>query len=160
MRFSRRTLLKAGAVCAAGSVLPISLEAAEISRSLPRNLRDFSFETFRLRSGETFTVAHQGRKSALELIEVRNLLANDRPNTNRGECFSLLFRGSPEISLTQGTVSLHHPQLGSFAMFLARVNQPRPDGAYHYEAIVNRSEESMSSSTSRASGVGQTPLRT
>ena len=138
MKFSRRTLLKAGAIWAAGSVLPVSVAATEIGHSRQRSLQDLSLETFRLRSGDTFKVAHQGKKSALELIEVRNLLPEDRTGINQSECFSLLFTGSPEVSLKQGTVFLHHRELGHFAMFLAPVNQRQPDGTRHYEAVVNR----------------------
>ncbi|MGO9603602.1 MAG: DUF6916 family protein [Candidatus Binataceae bacterium] len=138
MHISRRTLLKAGAICAAGAAFPVSLAAAEISQAPARNLRDVSFETFRLWSNDSFRVSHQGGTRALKLVEVRNRLVPGRSAANQRECFSLLFRGSANVSLKQGTYLFHHPELGAFAMFLVPVNQPLSDGGHHYQVVVNR----------------------
>ena len=74
----------------------------------------------------------------MKLVEVRNLLTPGRSAANQMECFSLLFRGSSNVSLKQGTYLFDHPELGAFAMFLVPVNQPLSDGGHHYEVIVNR----------------------
>ncbi|MGO9450533.1 MAG: DUF6916 family protein [Candidatus Binataceae bacterium] len=114
----------------------MSLAASGIGQAPARNLRDVSLETFRLRVA--FRVSHPGGARALKLVEVRNLLAPGRSAANQRESFSLLFRGSANVSLKQGTYLFHHPELGAFAMFLVPVNPPLSDGGHHYEVIVNR----------------------
>ncbi len=136
MKISRRTLLKTGAVCAAGAVFPAAAYAGLIDQERPVNLAQFSLVTFRPCLDDTFKVSHQGRKIPLKLVETRDLTNAFGPGG--GECFSLLFESCAKAPLRQGTYRIRHPGLGTFAMFLVPVNQPVPDGAVHYEALFNR----------------------
>ena len=55
------------------------------------------------------------------------------------ENFSLLFRGSPDILLSQMTHRLEHEKLGEFLLFLVPTGQDA-DG-FLYEAVFNRTIE-------------------
>jgi hypothetical protein len=57
----------------------------------------------------------------------------------RGDCFSLVFRGSSEAALEQRTYQVEHETLGNFPLFLVPLG-PSDDGAQEFEAVVNRLE--------------------
>lgn len=54
-----------------------------------------------------------------------------------GEKFSLLFRGSGPVPLTQRMYRFEHPEAGQFDLFIVLVIC-HERGVRHYEAIINR----------------------
>ena len=138
MDISRRVLLKAGAMCAAGAVFSTARYTNLLDAIPAASLPQLSLAAFSPRRNEIFRVSHQGRTTALTLIEVRDLVVDRVSRPGSGECFSLLFHAPSKASLKQGTYRLSNPALGTLALFLVPVNQPLPDGGAHYEAIINR----------------------
>jgi len=142
MNISRRVLLKAGAVCAAVAAFPVAIGAKLLDPLSARSAAELSLPTFLPLRSELFHVAHEGYTAALRLITITDLVRSaDRGNN--AECFSLLFRSAANPILGQGTYRFFHPKLGSFAMFVAPVNRPLPDGSVHYEAIFNRTPQTL-----------------
>jgi hypothetical protein len=90
--------------------------------------------------GTNFRVsAAHGRMATLRLISVRTLAAPDGRWTGpipTGEGFAPLFSGSVSEGFGQGTYTVDHRSLGSFAMFLVPVGPAGPD--QRYEAVFNR----------------------
>ena len=90
--------------------------------------------------GTTFRVSvAQGRTATLRLISVRTLAAPGGRWTGpvaTGEGFAPLFSGSLIEGFGQGTYTVGHQNLGSFAMFLVPVGPAGPD--QRYEAVFNR----------------------
>ena len=82
--------------------------------------------------GTSFSVTESsGSVSALILTETQ-----DQSARLGGENFSLLFRGSKNRLLAQGTYEFNHRRLGAFGLFIVPM---RGDGRYaHYEAVFNR----------------------
>lgn len=66
----------------------------------------------------------------IELVEVNSL---GEPRGEKRAPFSLLFASSKEMLLEQGIYSLHHPKMGTLAMFL--VPQAPDDERFYYEAV-------------------------
>jgi hypothetical protein len=90
--------------------------------------------------GTSFRVSvTQGRTATLRLLSVRTLAAPGgrwKGPILTGEGFAPLFSGSLSEGFGQGTYTVGHPSLGSFAMFLVPVG---PAGAdQRYEAVFNR----------------------
>ena len=137
MDISRRVLLKAGAVGAAIAAFPVAIGAKLLDRFSAKSAAEFSLPTFLPLRNELFNVAHEGHTAALRLIKVTDLIRS-ADQGNHAECFSLVFRSEVNPTLGQGTYRFFHPKLGSFAMFVAPVNRPLPDGSVDYEAIFNR----------------------
>lgn len=90
--------------------------------------------------GTTFRVrVAQGRSATIRLVSVRPLAAPGGRWTGpvaTGEGFAPLFSGSLTEGFGQGTYTVGHPSLGSFAMFLVPVGPAGPDK--RYEAVFNR----------------------
>ena len=92
---------------------------------------------FAERVGDTFVVDAD--------VDLTLVLAEAKPLSSRPDAagqdaersFSLLFRGPIEIPFEQQTVTLRHPALGEFAIFLVPVAQD--EHGRQYEAIYNRS---------------------
>ena len=99
----------------------------------------FSLDSFSDLRSELFKVAYQGGGAKLRLAEVNDLIGK----AGKGESFSLLFRGSANPPLKQGTYRFTHPNLGAFLLFLVPVGQPLPDGSAHYEAVFNRQQRRL-----------------
>lgn len=57
-----------------------------------------------------------------------------------GECFSLLFKASGELSTLQQTYVLQHEALGKFSLFLVDAGEKEKDR--HYLAIINHTQPS------------------
>jgi Domain of unknown function (DUF6916) len=86
--------------------------------------------------GSTFRVRGEGKQAAvLTLVAVEDLRAGAR-RPGRDGC-SLVFAGTRQKPLAQGTYQFTHDALGEFSLLLARLNT-RQKGAVRYEAIINR----------------------
>ena len=98
-------------------------------------LGDLRIEHFEGRLGEVFEARLDGdRVDELRLIE-----AKSTGIMSSGESFSLLFRGSPEVLLTQHVYELEHEGLGSLSIFLVPIAQKSQ--GFLYEAVFTRVEE-------------------
>lgn len=99
---------------------------APIRPGLPelRCFKDALHTDFRLDAGD-------GDWAELTLIEVA-----DAPARPGWEQFSLLFSGPPAPAHWHGTVTVEHPDMGTFALFLVAVITDG-DGR-HYEATFHR----------------------
>lgn len=106
-----------------------------------------SFDRFGLSSfaqcvHTSFRIVQSGRPTVqLALTEVRATSEAGRSNSVQGMSsehqFSLLFRGSHDVPLTQDTYAFEHAALGRFSMFIVPVGL-RDGKACYYEAIFNR----------------------
>lgn len=89
-------------------------------------------------SSPAFTALAEGTSHHLELIAVEDLpIAASVPALrDRDDAFSLRFRGEGRAAFAQGTHELRHPELGSFSLFLAPIEQLSE--TQDYEAVVDR----------------------
>lgn len=126
--FSRRTLLRAGAVAGVATAVAAEAPSAGAVEGLPLRFTDF-----RALVGTSFSVRDSsGRTRALELVEATvTPVVSAVPGA--GECYALLFRGGRGARMRSGTYTLRHPALGSVDLFLHPVGPTRA-----YEAVVNR----------------------
>lgn len=96
--------------------------------------------TFARLVGTSFRVSvAPGRTATVRLISVRTLAAPGgrwAGPVATGEGFAPLFSGSLTEGFGQGTYTVGHQILGSFAMFLVPVGPAGPD--QRYEAVFNR----------------------
>ena len=90
-----------------------------------------SYEDLAGMVGARFTVTDAPAPLELELAEI-----TERRATGRQECFSLIFRGSPEFILPQRIYQLQHERLGAGALFLVPI--AATEQATEYEAAFNR----------------------
>jgi hypothetical protein len=82
--------------------------------------------------GTSFSVTESsGAVSSLNLVETE-----DQSDRFGGENYSLLFRGSRNRLLTQGTYEFDHRRLGTFGLFI--VPTPGDERNAYYAAVFNR----------------------
>jgi hypothetical protein len=91
----------------------------------------FSFDTFRDRVGEEFTLPDTGVALELAKVEDYGAGAGVRP----AGAFSLFFAGPPSVMLPQGIHAMEHRELGRFALFLVPLGAT--ESAVRYEAAFN-----------------------
>lgn len=130
---TRRHLLTSGAAAAMVIALPSGLAYASAALD-PAYLRRASYAGL---VGQTFTVSWWGGSARLTLDAVEDLAGKGL--AGRDDAFALVFSADPSASLDRqdGPVTLSHPKLGSFQLFLPPVD--RAASRQDYEAIVNRS---------------------
>ena len=89
--------------------------------------------------GSTFSVYSGGALGIIpvELIEATGLGSGGLPYADgvRREPFSLIFRGSRMLPLSQGNYPVKHDKLGAFALFLVPIGPSAADGKQRYQAI-------------------------
>lgn len=80
----------------------------------------------------------------LTLVKVEDRRPRPGAGVSRteGECFSLLFKASGELSTLQQTYVLQHEALGKFSLFLVDAGEKEKDR--HYLAIINHTQLSDS----------------
>jgi hypothetical protein len=136
--FSRRRLVQLGAAGAAtvwfGGFERLGRGIAAAS-SAPAPLRRSSY-TFL--SERTFEVDVEGISHALELVAAEDLPVADTVPSLQGldDAFALHFTGAADGAFAGGTREIVHPELGTFTLFLAPVEQH--SDAQSYEAIIDR----------------------
>jgi hypothetical protein len=95
--------------------------------------------TFSERVGETFAVHDERDIVEVVLAEVTDLAhAPERgikPSPDK-EGFALLFLGTGQVALGQGTYTMSHSELGTFPLFLVPTGESEK-GRY-FEAVINR----------------------
>jgi hypothetical protein len=70
----------------------------------------------------------------VKVVDTRPSVRKGMPRTE-GECFSLLFAASAELSELQQTYVLEHEALGSFSLFLVDAGEEGKE--IYYQAIIN-----------------------
>jgi hypothetical protein len=91
--------------------------------------------TFLPHRGSQFHLVRAGSDDALlRLEEVTS--GGRQPGAPRAEPFSLVFVGSSEPILAQGTYRVGHGELGEFEIFLVPIGIAA-DGGVRYEAVFN-----------------------
>ena len=139
-RVTRRGLLAGVAGGIGGLAFVGLLPALEGLLGEPLGAPELTHGTFAGLVGTTFRVSvAQGRTATLRLLSVRTLtVPGGRWNgpLPTGDGFAPLFSGSLSEGFGQGTYTVGHRSLGSFAMFLVPVGPAGPD--QRYEAVFNR----------------------
>ena len=113
------------------------------SQALGDPLFHFTRMTFEPYLESDFSVAvGPYRTVTLKLVKVEDRRPRVRKGMLRteGDCFSLLFRASGELSDLQQTYVLQHEALGKFPLFL--VNASEPGKEVFYLAIINHTRPS------------------
>ena len=93
-------------------------------------------DSFESQLGTSFVINHEAAKVKVKLVRVNNFASEKQTEAGK-EGFSLLFRGSKETALKQGTYLIEHEQLGRFSFLVVPVGT-KDTRAPHYEAVINR----------------------
>jgi Domain of unknown function (DUF6916) len=93
-------------------------------------------ESFESQLGTSFLINNEAAKVKVKLVHVNNFASAKQTEAGK-EGFSLLFRGSKETTLKQGTYVIEHEQLGKFTFLVVPVGT-KDTRAPHYEAVINR----------------------
>jgi hypothetical protein len=114
-------------------------QGSSCSVSLADNycLQDFSLNDFKPLLGETFKVSGFPFSTTLRLHAVTSHLIsnNKRPKESRLEPFSLHFVGKSKTVLNSEIQDLHHPQIGSFKVFVSQIGGNSTANEKHYEVV-------------------------
>lgn len=141
---SRRKFLETGVLTSIVTGVTLkSTTLAAVHRSsepessmLASSLDHYNKSTFEAYVNSDFRIyAHGHSETWLRLVLVEDFPTRETL-TGPNECFRLLFSGAADSVLSQGTYSLDHAALGSFALFI--VPGKPLDGKVHYEAVFNR----------------------
>ena len=146
MNLSRRDILKGAAAtlltgATSMAITPLAASKGRGTSTTPPDtgVAELSRMSFTGAVGTDFDV----RVGALEASTLRLQTVSDlvlpvgAPGPAPGkEGFSLLFTGPSKNAFAQGTYTIEHPTLGSFALFLVPVG-PRGSTS-SYEAVINR----------------------
>lgn len=153
MLTSRRKFLKCGAMAAAaaGFLLKSPTFAQQSPRRDPRTIFEIPIESKRTKTfyfnqntfepylNTEFRVTEGEKVIRLKLVRVQDRTVRPSKNAPKqvsGECFSLLFQASDELSIVRQTHVLDHDALGQFTLFLVRADDEKR--GICYEAIINR----------------------
>ena len=95
-------------------------------------LEEITRSTFAENMNSTFRLYYApGQAMQVELVE----LSGGRSSPQQ-TVFSVVFRGSPDTVLSQGTYRMEHDTLAPFDLFLVPISRDK-EGTY-YEAVFNR----------------------
>jgi hypothetical protein len=139
---SRRTFVKLTGIALAGSAIVAvggqALRTLWVPQVLPGSLKR---SLLAKHLGETFHVQlNSSDLIAMQLTQVRDLGASQNSNRNTSanmeDSFSILFRGSGDQPLGQGTYQFRHNRIGGFPLFI--VPMAPGENARYYEAVFNR----------------------
>jgi hypothetical protein len=143
LTLTRRSLLRAGVTAAAATLVGIRPWDAAPAAAAAGHLRRSSYDGL---------VGHRFRVGTVELrlVSVADVAgaAGDKSLAGSEDAFVLTFSGPLEPALQPGTHELSHGGLGTFALFVSPVEQPRSDR--RYEALVDRSVGAPKSPPRRA----------
>ena len=134
MSRSRREFLKRGMFVALAAGVPLALtENAFGMSTTPAGLNLASFKS---QLGTSFLINHQAAKVKINLVDVNSFASRKQAAAGK-EGFSLIFRGSEEMTLKQDTYLMEHEQLGMFSFLVVPVGT-KDKRAPHYEVVINR----------------------
>jgi hypothetical protein len=138
---SRREFIRAAAVTLASGVLLASGGQLLMDWRLPQ-VSGWALQRsmFASQLNETFQVRQNSVTLPLQLVDVRDLPAIGHARTSKDveQSFALLFRGSSDAILSQGTYTFERAGIESFLLFI--VPMSAEEGANYYEAIFNRQQ--------------------
>ena len=132
LTITRRSLIRAGALGAAASLVALRPWAAAPAAAAPGHLRRSSYVGL---VGERFRVG----SIDLRLLSVDDLAgaAVDTSLACSEDAFVLAFAGALGAPLAGGTHSVTHLALGGFELFISGVG--RPGSERRYDAVIDRS---------------------
>ena len=132
LTLTRRSLVRAGALAVAATLVGLRPWAAAPAAAAPGHLLRSSYEGL---AGEGFRVG----SADLRLLSVDDLAgaAVERSLAGSEDAFVLVFAGPLDAALDGGTHSVTHPALGGFELFVSEVE--RPQSERRYEAVIDRS---------------------
>ena len=142
MTISRRKFLEAGiltSIVSGATLRSTALAATHPSQGAESNILATSIDyynqsTFAAYINSDFRITRGREETWLRLVLVEDFPT--RESVTPSECFRLLFSGSVEESLQQGTYQFDHAALGAFPLFIVPGNPA--DGKRRYEAVFNR----------------------
>jgi hypothetical protein len=140
---TRRSLLRAGALATAATLAGVRPWGAASAAAASGHLRRSSYDGL---VGQSFGAG----SVQLQLLSVSDLAGAtvDKSLAGSEDAFALAFSGPLGAPLEAGTHALTHPELGTFELFVAPVEQPHADR--RYEAVVDRSVGAPKSPPKRA----------
>lgn len=97
----------------------------------------YRLDAFEPHEGTVFTVVNVDQEGGhpIELAEV--IRVEPQPGAPRQDPFTLVFAGSTEAYLPQGTYVLRHDDLGDVTIFLVPTGPDAESGRMQYEAVFN-----------------------
>jgi hypothetical protein len=132
---TRRAILRAGAIGAAGVALPLRLIDAVAAQVTSANT--WTYSQYRQLVGSTFRVTpRSGSTTRIKLIAATNLMPSGSSTTSGPQCFALTFSGGLPAALGDGTENVYNFKLGSVRLYISP--GMATSTAQHYTAIVNR----------------------
>jgi hypothetical protein len=137
MSSSRREFLKKGSLLAlvAGIPMTFTKEASGMGTTTSA-AAGLDLESFESQLGTSFVINHETAKVKVRLVHINNFASTKQIEAGT-EGFSLLFRGSKEATIKQGTYLIEHKELGKFSFLVVPVGT-KDTRAPHYEAVINR----------------------
>ena len=137
MKSSRREFLKRGTFVALAAGVPLALTEKVFGMGITESTADgLNLESFEDQLGTGFLINHAASKVKVKLVNVTNF-ASPKQTASGKEGFSLIFRGTKEITLKQDTYVIEHEQLGMFSFLVVPIGT-KDTRAPHYEAVINR----------------------
>ena len=137
MSSSRREFLKRGSLMALAAAVPMSFTGIASGMSTTTSAAaGLDLESFESQLGTSFLINNEAAKVKVKLVHVNNFASAKQTEAGK-EGFSLLFRGSKETTLKQGTYLIEHQHLGKFSFLVVPVGT-KDTRAPHYEAVINR----------------------
>ena len=137
MSSSRREFLKRGSLMALAAGVPLTLtEIVSGMGTTTSATAGLDLESFESQLGTSFVINHETAKVEVRLVHVTNFASTKQIEAGK-DGFSLLFRGSKEATLKQGTYLIEHKELGKFSFLVVPVGT-KDTRAPHYEAVINR----------------------
>jgi hypothetical protein len=137
MSSSRREFLKNGSLMALVAGIPVTFTAVASGMGTTTSAAaGLDLESFESQLGTSFVINHEAAKVEVRLVHVTNFASTKQIEAGK-EGFSLLFRGSKEAALKQGTYLIEHKELGKFSFLVVPVGT-KDTRAPHYEAVINR----------------------
>jgi uncharacterized protein DUF6916 len=137
MSSSRREFLKNGSLMALVAGIPVTFTQVASGMGITTSAAaGLDLESFESQLGTSFVINHETAKVEVRLVHVTNFASTKQIEAGK-EGFSLLFRGSKEATLKQGTYLIEHKELGKFSFLIVPVGT-KDTRAPHYEAVINR----------------------
>jgi hypothetical protein len=137
MSSSRREFLKRGTLMALAAGVPLSLtEKAFGMGTQTSTTAGLTLTSFKSQLGTSFFVSNETATVKTTLVSVKSFASRKQTAAGK-EGFSLLFRGSKQTTLKQGTYVIEHEELGTFSFLIVPVGMMDTRAPY-YEVVVNR----------------------
>lgn len=122
-------------LCSGLHAFPVGTHIADRTMMKDESTEQLTLVRFKAALQTTFRVSlGEGGNVELQLVEASG--CGSAAEGERGESFSILFRGPGDSFLPQRMYSFQHDVMGTFDLFIVPVGEDK--GAFLYEAIFNR----------------------